>query len=310
MDIINVIKNLLVTISPLIIIGLIPLVCSFMIKKNRVEKINKSPKGTIVQVRPIIKRNHKGYLMCSKYILSICFYYNGVQLIKEFTSFYEYRVNDVVSMELINDNIVSVLSEPSKEAMDNVAEFSVKIDQVLRWIGIGILLIAGGMFGVNLMDKICGNNIYIDFISSVGLFVILCLFFNNKRQKYQRKIKSISNGECNAIVGQIVDIKINTNYEQRRHRNRNIYVERESFYPIVEYQDGFDIKRKVIHYPLESDLNKIGATYILYKNRTTGEILSEGAIYSLKLKETGLKCVIIILLIIIAYYALSYLGKF
>lgn len=295
----NSIIELFFSMIPVLVIGILIFILSLKQKKKYEEKIKKATKATVASVRVEESRNREGFLIRNNYVLGLAFLYEGTYIVKEYSSIYEYEVDSIIDVEVKDGNIKSILSNPPGDVMDNLRSLNLKWHQILFYISMFLFIFVGVGFVLNLVDYLGEEYEFLECIVLIIFILSGYIFLNKTKDKYQRKYKLIKSGGYSAIMGKIVDIKKTIRYKDHRKY--------EHYYPIIEYQEGYDIKKKVIYNNMSKDYNKLGDNFLIYKDRISGEILSENDVKFLDLKVKIIKGINILLLISIVLCVISYL---
>ena len=187
----------------------------------------------------------------------------------------------------------SILTEPAKDVMDSLRFVKMKGHKILSGFGLFLLgfLFLGIITDISAFFKIS----ILECIVFEFLILIVYLLLDKFRNKMKAKYNLIASGGYARLIGKVIDKKKEVNYSKNR---RTI-----SYYPIVSYDDGFDIKKKVLYVCSEC---QIGEDVIIYKNRETKEIVSEDEFMLLGLFNKILDILVIVIVIVAFLGGISY----
>jgi hypothetical protein len=280
------------------IIGLLLFLFSRNLKRKENEKFINATKATVSSVRCEEERSNDDYFKKNTYILGLVYMYQSSYVMEDFYSDYEFDVDTIIDVEVVDGKVKSILTPPSKGIVDNFNSLMLKAHQIV--FGISMFFCGFGVlaFTSNVIDLFGEKYKFLECAVLVGVLLSIYVLLNNRKEKQISKVNLIKSGGYTAIVGKIVDIKKKVTVSDGDVR--------EYYYPIVEYQEGYDVKRKVIYNNIGKE-NKIDESMLIYKDRSTGEVLSELDVKFLEWRVKILKFFCNFVLVIIGLCVFSYL---
>lgn len=283
---------------PIEIVGLLLLRFSYSLKKKEKSKFANATKATVSSVRVEEERSNDDYFKKNTYILGLVYMYQSSYTMEDFYSDYEYDVDTVIDVEVVDGKIKSILTSPPKGIVDNFNTAILKWHQIVFWIGTIICCFGLLAFTLNFV-ALLGEKYKIIECGVLVIFLLsIYLLLNKRKEKHKSKVNLIKSGGYTAIVGKIIDIKKKVTLNDGKVN--------EYYYPIVEYQEGYDVKKKVIYNNIGKE-NKLNESMLIYKDRSTGEVLSEQDVKFLEFRIKTLNFFCIFVLIIIGLCIISYL---
>jgi len=287
------IVEILGSVIPVVIISLLFLYWGFKSKKYYLNKMKNAVKATVTNVIVQDERNDDGSVYKYRYIIELSYLYNGNQVVNKYNSVFEYEVGSTIDLEIEQGVILSILTNPPKDTMDDYRSLNLHGHQIL--FGVGYFFLGVAIFGFfGNIASVIGGVVSTVFFSSVLLFVYFLL--NKRKRKLVEQTKMIKSGGYSAYLGKIVDMK-----KESHSKNGRDY---ECFYPVVEYTDGFTTKKKVIYRDCKRDM--INQNLLIYKEKSSGKIFSEYAVKFLEIRIKVLNVINVILLLLIALIILEY----
>lgn len=252
------------TFFPSLIIGVIFIILGFKLKSNKENKYKNGVKARVVSIKVNEKRTKEGYLKQEKYTLTLEYLYKG-QLIKgKIDSIYDYEIDSEIVVQLYDDKVAFILSDPSKSVTDNYNSLNLSGYMIL--LGIGFFLVGFTFLGIIVHF---GNVIEEKYISAFVIIIILiiigCIFIRGllKASKLLKEVKYL---EYEKIVAKVVDIKNSTSSS-----DNNI----KKYYPVIQFDYDGKTYNKVIYESKELYELNIGNEIIIYKHRKTNEIITD-----------------------------------
>lgn len=278
---------------PVLIIALILLLCGLWTRSKYNKKRNNATKATVTSIKVEEERTDDNFLKSTQYILTLSFIYNGSYVLRDFRNNFEYEVNSVIDIEVIDGMVNSILTEPAKDVMDSLRFVKMKGHKFLSGFGLFLLgfLFLGIITDIAVFFKIS----ILECIVFEFLILIVYLLLDKFRNKMKAKYNLIASGGYARLIGKVIDKKKEVNYSKNR---RTV-----SYYPIVLYDDGFDIKKKVLYVCREC---QIGEDVIIYKNRETKEVVSEDEFILLGVFNKILDILVIVIVIVAFLGGISY----
>lgn len=265
--------ELLFSLMPFVLLGATFFIFGIKSKNKYILKCKNAVKATVTNVVVKEERSSDGYFKGNKYILELTYFYNGAQVVKNYDSYYEYDIDSVIDLDIENGSINTILNKPSKDVMDNLRSLNLQWYQVL--LGVAYFLLGFGLlsFLLNMIDLYGEEYKYLECIVFAIIMLCLYVFINKKKEKMNDKYKLITGGGYSSFIGKVIDLK-----KEVRHSDGKVHT---SYYPVVEYNDGLNIKKKVIYINGNYVINQ---NMIIYKDRISGDILSEQEVKFLNIK--------------------------
>lgn len=283
---------------PIEIVGLLLLKFSYSLKKREKQKFDNATKATVASVRVEEERSNDDYFKKNTYIIGLAFICQGSYIVEDFYSDYEYEVDTTIDIEVEEGKIKKILTPPPKGVVDNFNTSILKGHKIVFWIGTFICCFGMLAFSLNFIALLGEKYKILECaVMVIGLLSIYVLI-NKRMEKHKAKITLIKSGGYSAILGKIIDIKKEIRYSDGKTH--------EYYYPIIEYQEGYDVRKKVIYNNIGNE-NKLNENLLIYKDRTTGEILSEVDLGFLEFRVKILKFLSIFVLVIVIACIISYL---
>lgn len=252
------------TFFPSLIIGVIFIILGFKLKSNKENKYKNGVKARVVSIKVNEKRTKEGYLKQEKYTLTLEYLYKG-QLIKgKIDSIYDYEIDSEIVVQLYDDKVAFILSDPSKNITDNYNSLNLSGYMIL--LGIGFFLVGFTFLGIIVHLGSAIDEKYISaFVIIIILIIIGCIFIRGllKASKLLKEVKYL---EYEKIVAKVVDIKNSTSSS-----DNNI----KKYYPVIQFDYDGKTYNKVIYESKELYELNIGNEIIIYKHRKTNEIITD-----------------------------------
>lgn len=252
------------TFFPSLIIGVIFIILGFKLKSNKENKYKNGVKARVVSIKVNEKRTKEGYLKQEKYTLTLEYLYKG-QLIKgKIDSIYDYEIDSEIVVQLYDDKVAFILSDPSKSITDNYNSLNLSGYMIL--LGIGFFLVGFTFLGIIVHLGSAIDEKYISaFVIIIILIIIGCIFIRGllKASKLLKEVKYL---EYEKIVAKVVDIKNSTS-----SNDNNI----KKYYPVIQFDYDGKTYNKVIYESKELYELNIGNEIIIYKHRKTNEIITD-----------------------------------
>ena len=100
--------ELLFALMPFVLLGGTFLIFGIKSKNKYILKCNNAVKATVTNVVVKEERSSDGYFKGNKYILELTYFYNGVQVFKNYDSYYEYDIDSVIDLDIENGYINAI----------------------------------------------------------------------------------------------------------------------------------------------------------------------------------------------------------
>lgn len=252
------------TFFPSLIIGVIFIILGFKLKSNKENKYKNGVKARVVSIKVNEKRTKEGYLKQEKYTLTLEYLYKG-QLIKgKIDSIYDYEIDSEIVVQLYDDKVAFILSDPSKSVTDNYNSLNLSGYMIL--LGIGFFLVGFTFLGIIVhLGSVIDEKYISAFVIIIILIIIGCIFIRGllKASKLLKEVKYL---EYEKIVAKVVDIKNSTSSS-----DNNI----KKYYTVIQFDYDGKTYNKVIYESKELYELNIGNEIIIYKHRKTNEIITD-----------------------------------